>query len=138
LPNSGAGHKPASGTIDRPARAVQRKETIMLLDVRTYTVRPGTLRAHLQMYEEYGLPAQKRHLGEPFAYLTTETGDVNTFLHIWLYQDATDRARRRAAMQADPDWVSYLRRSAEAGYLVSQHNQLMLPASFAPITRPAA
>ncbi len=110
----------------------------MLLDVRTYTVRPGTLRAHLKLYEEYGLPVQKRHLGEPFAYLTTETGDVNTFLHIWLYQDAADRARRRAAMQADPDWISYLQRSAEAGYLVSQRNQLMVPASFAPITRPAA
>jgi hypothetical protein len=105
----------------------------MLLDMRTYTVRPGTLRAHLQLYEELGFATQKRHLGEPFAYLTTETGDVNTYVHIWQYEDAADRARRRAAMQADPEWIAYGKASAEAGYLISQRNQLMVPAPFAPI-----
>jgi NIPSNAP len=110
----------------------------MLLDVRSYIVRAGTLRAHLKIYEEYGFAPQKRHLGEPFAYLTTETGDVNSYLHIWLYEDAADRARRRAAMQADPDWIAYLKRSLEAGYLLSQHTQLMIPAPFATIVRPSA
>jgi hypothetical protein len=105
----------------------------MLLDMRTYTVRPGTLRAHLQIYEEHGFAAQKRHLGEPFAYLLTETGDVNSYVHIWQYEDAADRARRRAAMQADPEWITYLKLSAEAGYLLSQRNQLMIPAPFAPL-----
>jgi hypothetical protein len=107
----------------------------MLLDMRTYTVRAGTLRAHLKIYEDYGFAAQKRHLGEPFAYLTTETGDVNTYVHIWQYEDAADRARRRAAMMADPEWIEYGRRSAEAGYLLTQRNQLMVPAPFAPIPK---
>jgi hypothetical protein len=105
----------------------------MLLDMRTYTVRAGTLRAHLKIYEDHGFAPQKRHLGEPFAYLTTETGDVNTYVHIWQYEDAADRARRRAAMQADPDWIAYQKLSGEAGYLLSQRNQLMVPAPFAPI-----
>ncbi len=110
----------------------------MLLDMRTYTVRPGTLRAHLKIYEEHGFAAQKRHLGEPFAYLTTETGNPNTYVHIWMYEDAADRARRRAAMQADPEWLKYGQLSAEAGYLVSQMNQLMVPAPFAPIEKKRA
>ena len=110
----------------------------MLMDVRTYTVRAGTLRAHLKIYEEHGFAVQKRHLGEPLAYLTTETDDVNSYLHIWVYDDAADRARRRAAMQADPDWIAYLQRSAEAGYLLSQRTQLMVPPPFAPLTRPHA
>ena len=107
----------------------------MLLDVRTYTCRPGTIKAHLEIYEKYGLAPQKRHLGEPLAYLITETGPINTYIHIWAYESAADREKKRAAMQADPDWQDYLRRSAEAGYLVNQENRLMTPASFAPIKR---
>lgn len=102
----------------------------MLYDVRTYVCRPGTIKAHLALYAEHGFAAQKRHLGEPFAYLVTETGDVNSFIHIWAYRDAADRAQRRAALQADPDWAAYLKRSAEAGYLQSQNNQLMTRAPF--------
>ncbi len=104
----------------------------MLLDHRTYTCRPGTLRKHLALYEEHGWAAQTEHLGMPLAYLVTETGDVNTYVHIWVYEDATDRARRRAAMQADPRWVAFLEKSAEAGYLVKQENRLMTPVPFAP------
>ena len=63
----------------------------MLLDHRTYTVRPGTLRKQLALYEKHGLAAQKRYFGEPLAWLVSETGDVNTYVHIWVYEDAADR-----------------------------------------------
>jgi hypothetical protein len=33
-------------------------------------------------------------------------------------------------MQADPKWVAYQKRSGDAGYLLSQNNQLMTEASF--------
>lgn len=108
----------------------------MLIDMRTYTVRPGTMRAHLELYEKHGFAPQKRHLGEPFAYLTCETGNPNSYVHMWLYEDAGDRARRRAAMMADPDWQNYLKLSGEAGYLISQENRHMVPVSFAPIRKP--
>ena len=48
-----------------------------------------------------------RHLGKPFAYLFTESGEVNTLVHMWLYDDAADRAKKRAAMAADPEWQNY-------------------------------
>ena len=102
----------------------------MLYDVRTYVCRPGTIKAHLTLYEEHGLDVQKRHLGDPVLYLQTETGNVNSYLHVWAYSDAQDRAQRRAALQADPQWAAYQKRSAEAGYLLSQNNQLMTPVSF--------
>lgn len=107
----------------------------MLLDHRTYTVKPGTMAKHMAIYQEFGLKPQKRHLGEPLAYLITESGEVNTYIHIWVYQDAADRAAKRAAMSADPDWQLYLQKSSEAGYLVSQRNNLMTPAPFAPVDR---
>jgi hypothetical protein len=89
----------------------------------------------MALYQEYGLKPQKRHLGEPLAYLITESGEVNTFVHMWVYKDAADRAAKRAAMGADPEWQVYLQKSAEAGYLIGQRNNLMAPAAFAPINR---
>lgn len=107
----------------------------MLLDVRTYTCRPGTIKKHLALYEKMGKGPQTRHLGEPLAYLVTETGDVNQYIHIWVYENAADREKKRAAMQADPEWQAYLEESAKLGALVSQNNRLMRPVDFFPLKR---
>ena len=98
----------------------------MIFDHRTYRVRPGTLPKQMTLYKEFGYAAQCRNLGEPVLYATTEVGDVNTYVHIWAYKDIADRAERRAAMLADPDWQNYLKKSAEAGYLISQENKILV------------
>jgi len=89
----------------------------------------------MALYQEYGWKAQTRHLGQPLAYLITESGEVNTYVHIWVYKDAADRAAKRAAMQADPEWQVFMQKGAEAGYLMAQRNNLMNDAPFAPINR---
>ena len=55
----------------------------MLVDHRTYRIKPGMTQAHLDIYEKYGLSAQSRHLGPPLAYMFAESGDVNTIVHQW-------------------------------------------------------
>ena len=92
----------------------------MLIDHRTYTVRAGMMAKHLAIYEEYGLKPQKRHLGEPLAYLITESGELNTYVHIWVYKDAADRAAKRAAMTADPEWQTYVQKSGELSHQAGQ------------------
>ena len=109
----------------------------MLLDVRTYTLKPGTLKAHFALYEKYGKEPQSRHLGQPHAYLRTETGDPNEYVHIWVYENAADREAKRAAMQSDPEWIDYIKRSAELGVLVRQNNKLMTPVDFFDFKAPA-
>ena len=73
---------------------------------------------------------QKKHLGEPVLYALTETGDVNSYVPVEAYRDAADRAARRAAMQADPAWQTYLEKSAEAGHLVAQENKILTDVPF--------
>jgi uncharacterized protein YbaA (DUF1428 family) len=107
----------------------------VLIDHRTYRVKPGTVQAHLDLYEQYGFAAQSRHLGKPVAYMFAESGDLNTIVHMWAYEDAADRAAKRAKMMADPDWHVYLKKNTEAGYLENQVTKLMIPAKFAPIVR---
>lgn len=84
----------------------------------------------MALYGEHGFPVQLKHLGKPVLFAAGETGDPNSYVHIWVYRDAGDRERKRAALQADPDWVAYLKRSAEAGNLVSQKNTLLQPTAF--------
>jgi len=108
------------------------EEEVMLLDVRTYRCKPGRIKAQLALYEKLGKVPQSRHLGAPIAFLTTETGNPNEYVHIWMYEDAADRERRRAAMQADPNWQAFLTASAELGALEYQENKLMKPVDFYP------
>ena len=102
----------------------------MLFDLRTYVCRPGTIKQQLELYEKHGFAAQRRHLGEPLFYAVTETGPQNSYVHIWAYKDAADRAARRAAMEADPEWIAFRKLSGEAGNLVSQENRLMTATAF--------
>jgi hypothetical protein len=110
-------------------------EVRVLVDARTYTIKPGCTAAHLKIYSELGFPAQVRHIGQPLCYLQAESGEMNTLLHCWVYENAADRETRRAGMAKDPDWQKYLAANREAGYLISQRTTLMTPVSFAPLKR---
>lgn len=107
----------------------------MLLEHCIYVCRPGTLKKQLALYERMGKGPQTRHLGEPFAYLMTEVGNLNQYIHIWQYENAADREKRRAAMKADTDWQAYVEESDRLGALEVQQNQLMTPVSFFPIEK---
>ena len=107
----------------------------MIFDHRTYICRPGTIKLQLDHYDKHGRAPQTRHLGEPFLYAMTDVGDVNSYVHIWVYEDAADRATRRAAMMADPDWQAFLKMSAELGYLIHQENKILTPAPFFTLER---
>ena len=105
----------------------------MIVDLRTYSVKPNKMPHELDLYAKHGLAPQVRHLGAPLAYLYGESGDINTLVHLWVFKDAGERACKRAAMASDPEWRTYLKLAEEADFLIDQHNSLMLPASFAPI-----
>jgi hypothetical protein len=110
----------------------------MLLDVRTYTCRPGTLNEHLELYAKLGLAPQSRCLGAPLAYMTSETPDPNQYVHIWAYENAGDRETKRAAMWADEEWLAYTRESKKLGALIKQENALMNTVGFLPEPKPVA
>jgi hypothetical protein len=104
----------------------------VLLDVRTYKTLPGRVPAQLELYQKYGYPVQLRHMGEPLCYAVAESGELNTYTHVWVYASAADREAKRAKMAADPDWKIFLAENAKAGNLVSQENRLMVPTAFSP------
>jgi len=102
----------------------------MLFDLRTYRTRPGTIAKQLQLYAELGFDVQRRHLGEPVFYGTVESGDVNSYVHLWKYETAADREARRKALYEDAGWRAYREESARLGYQTEQTNSLLRPAPF--------
>ena len=102
----------------------------MIFDHRTYTCRPGTIIKHLALYEASGWEPQSRHLGQPILYAATETGNVNSYVHVWVYESAADRSQKRAKLQADPEWQAFLALSAEAGNLISQETKILTSVPF--------
>jgi hypothetical protein len=104
----------------------------VLLDVRTYKTKPGCVAAQLEIYKKFGYPVQLRYMGEPLCYAVAETGELNTFTHVWVYADAADRAEKRARMAKDPDWKIYLAENVKGGYLIEQKNSQMTTVDFAP------
>ena len=104
----------------------------MLLDVRTYKCLPGRVPAQLELYKKLGYPVQLRYMGEPLCYAVAESGDLNTFSHVWVYESAADRETKRGKMAQDSDWKIFLAENAKAGNMVEQKNCLMTPTAFSP------
>lgn len=103
----------------------------MIVEMRTYTLRPGEVANYLRLYEAEGLATQTRILGRLLGYYSSETGDVNQVVHLWAYEDLADRQRRRAALFADPDWLAYIPKIVPL--LVSQESKILNPARFSPV-----
>lgn len=105
----------------------------MIVDLRTYTMVPGRLASFLELYEKEGLPVQEKHLGKPIGYFVTEVGALNQVVHLWGYESQADRERRRNAMDADPAWIAYRKKSAATGNIQLQENKILKSTSFSPL-----
>ena len=107
----------------------------MIVDKRIYTLKPASVPAYMKIYAEYGLKTQTKHLGKPVGWFFAEVGALNRITHIWAFDDLADRTKRRAAMQADPDWHTYLSKMREAGLLLAQENEILVAAPWSPDPR---
>lgn len=101
----------------------------MIVDHRTYTLHPGKMKEYVERYEREGMAVQTRHLGQPVGwYTSTDVGALNQVVHLWGYASLEDRAKRRAAMTADPEWQAYL--AKQMPLIQHQENKLLAPAAF--------
>jgi hypothetical protein len=98
----------------------------MIVEMRTYTLALGATGRYFKLYAEKGLEVQKRILGHLVGYYAVEVGELNRVVHLWAYETLDERARRRAALWSDPEWLAYVK---EVGGLVTaQENQILTPA----------
>lgn len=105
----------------------------MVVDHRTYTLRPLKLGKWLALYEQHALPVQLRHLGNLIGFFQTEIGTLNQVVHLWGFDSLDDRQRRRVEMAKDPDWQNFLRLNEELEALMHQESKIVVPVSFSPL-----
>ena len=67
----------------------------MIVEKRTYTLRPGGVPQYMALYEEFGVTAQKKILGKMVGWYYPEIGELNQIIHMWGYKDLADRTKRR-------------------------------------------
>lgn len=103
----------------------------MIVEERNYAFAPADLPRFLAMYEREGVFIATRLLGNLIGYFRTEVGpDLNEVVHLWGFEDLNDRARRRQALWADPEWLDFAARCPSP---VRQRNRLLSPTAWSPI-----
>ncbi|CAH1662380.1 NIPSNAP family protein [Chelatococcus asaccharovorans] len=101
----------------------------MIVEIRTYTFRSGTMAQYLAAFDRIGFALQKRHLGECLGFLTSETGPIEQVVQIFGYESWEDRDHRRAALYAD---ASFKAMSEELHPLIqSKDSQIFRSVPFA-------
>lgn len=104
----------------------------MIVDMRTYTVKPGKLAEYVKLYQDHGWAIQQKYLGTCIGWYTVAEGTLNTVVHMWRYDSQADREIRRGAMAKDPAWHEFIRLSAEKALLLKQENTFLSPTAFSP------
>ncbi|WP_285415059.1 NIPSNAP family protein [Variovorax sp. efr-133-TYG-130] len=103
----------------------------MIYEIRTYTAHPGKLGSWLPVFEAQRLPLLLKHLGNLVGAFTPDTGKLNQLVQIWAYKDYQDRADRRAALWADPEWTDPSKNTSDA--LQAQESVILTPTKFSPM-----
>lgn len=103
----------------------------MIVDERTYAIHPAHVREYLDLYVREGMELQISHLGNLIGWFTTDVGTVNEVVHMWGYEGLGDRERRRAAMDADPEWQKF--RARTSGFVQSMRSRILRPTDFSPL-----
>ena len=101
------------------------------MEQRDYHVITGRLNELVSLYETEGIELQQRHLGDLLGVFTTDIGALSTYTSMWGYASFADREERRARLQADEAWKSFLARIQPL--IHTQHNRILVPTSFSPI-----
>lgn len=101
----------------------------MIVEKRVYTLKAGKTGEYLALYQAEGLLVQTRHLGMLLGYYSADVGSLNQIIHMWGYQDMNERAARRAALYADPDWQRVVSRLF--AMIERMENSILTPAPFA-------
>ena len=103
----------------------------MIVEERTYHVITGKLPQVVKLYADEGIELQRQYLGNLLGWFTVDVGELSSVVSLWGYESYGERERRRAEMQADDRWKSFLARLQPL--LHTQWNRILVPTSFSPI-----
>ena len=96
-------------------------------EVRSYVLKPDGVAPTIELWRK-AIPGRST-VSPVLAAMTSVTGAVPRFLHIWPYKSYDERARLRDKAVADGVWPP----PGGPSYLASQQTDIYLPAAFSPM-----
>ena len=95
----------------------------MIYEVRTYTLKPGSVAEAEKRFGE-AIPARDKHskLG---AFWHTEVGPLNQIIHVWPYESLQHRTEVRAAAAKEIGWPPKIQE-----FIETMESEIMIPAPF--------
>jgi len=96
-------------------------------EVRNYVLKPDGLAPTMELWRQ-AVPGRAK-VSPLLAAMTSVTGAVTRFMHIWPYKSLDERARLRDKAVADGVWPP----PGGPGHLLSQQVDIYLPAPFSPM-----
>ena len=97
----------------------------MIYEVRTYTLKPGSVAQWEANFAE-ALPNRTKH-SELGGLWHTEIGPLNQVVHIWPYENLQHRTEIRALAAQEPGWPP-----KGGDLLLNMESQIFMPAPFSP------
>ena len=102
----------------------------MIYELRTYTLKPGTVPEFLELFDKEMKPIITKYLNL-VGYWYTEIGKLNQVVHLWASEDLEQRAKQREQLFKDPNIAKVLTKIRTLQ--VHQENKILVPASFSPL-----
>jgi hypothetical protein len=103
----------------------------VIVEQRDYHVHTGMLPELVQLYESEGIPLQQEILGGLVGAFTTDVGALSTYTTLWRYDTHAEREEKRARLQADDRWQTFLAKVQPLMH--TQQNRILVPTSFSPL-----
>ena len=76
----------------------------MLYELRTYTLKQGTIGDVVKAAAEVSADIRKDDYGKLEGYWSTEIGPLNQVVHMWSYKSYEERSRLRGELAKNPRW----------------------------------
>jgi NIPSNAP len=105
----------------------------LIVELRTYTVKPLRISDFLQLYERAALPLQTKYLGHLIGFFVSELGPLNQVVHLWGFDSLAERESRRKKMETDPGWTLYRDALRELDVIVEQETKILKSVPFSPL-----
>jgi hypothetical protein len=104
-------------------------ETAMIIEVRTYQLKPGSVAEVEKRFGE-ALPAREK-LSKLGAFWHTEVGPLNEITHVWPYESFAQRGEIRAEAIRTGVWPPKI-----SEFITSMQSEIFIPAPFSPPFEP--
>lgn len=105
----------------------------MLVELRTYTVKPLRMGDFLQLYESAALLLKIKYLVLFIGLFASEIGSLNQVVHRRGFDRLAERERRRREMKQDPDWTSYRGAIQDLDLIVQEEFKVFKSLPFSPL-----